>query len=295
MRFDHYVITRFNIPTDFGPSLLYMGDGIRSERVITDETYLQQRFDLFEKTLWRCMRNQTCQDVIWLCFFYRHTPRRFLERIERYRSECEQFRPVFLDDSEAPRFKEIVQAEIQKGDADYVLSTRVDNDDLIRHDFIKRLQKTAQKAEAYADQGIFLTFESGLQYVEQLRILFRMNYRNNHFVSYLSAKGSDISVWTPMHTEIHKYGKVHCIRTAVPMWVEYCHTSNYINRTKYLFSNYFWDYGEMRRCAAEYRLETVPDRARYYGMLALRMAASPFVYAWRALKIARVLVLRLKK
>lgn len=128
-QYHHVLFTRFNVRwTDAYP---YPGH---------DPAWLRDRFVLFERFCLPSVRAQSCQDFTWLVFFDTETPEPFRHRINEYAKELPVFVPVFV-----PKFSVDVLTEAL-GDRqylarEYLVTSRLDNDDALAANYMARVQK----------------------------------------------------------------------------------------------------------------------------------------------------------
>ena len=87
----HFLITRFNVPyQDFSR------DKTGVETLGAD--WLTHRFELFEKICLPSVRNQSCQDFIWMIYFGAQTTDEFRERIGKHQSDYANIKPFYVND-----------------------------------------------------------------------------------------------------------------------------------------------------------------------------------------------------
>lgn len=214
MTFEHYIITRFNLPI-FQPKL--------GGKVYTScsEEYLHYRFDLFEKYCMPSIINQTCQNFKWLVLFDSHTPELYKIRAAQWHDSYPNLVPCYLDMDD---YKEIPQdyldlckdyeskverkyqnkrydlADFDKErplrlitplfildsikkcsnkTPDFYITTRIDNDDAFHKDMIATVQQ-----KFLSDQkGIVYDFVYTYKYILNEGIAYRYSLRNGHFIT----------------------------------------------------------------------------------------------------------------
>ncbi|MFI3320681.1 MAG: glycosyltransferase [Rikenellaceae bacterium] len=132
--YKHYLITRFNI--------IQEGFNIpadKDRKIVHSESWLSRRFELFETYTIPSIENQTCDDFTWLVLFDTNTPAKYKELIDSYRQKLPLFTPLYLD--AFVNLNEHVSDYIRKTSTkEYVITSRIDNDDMIHRDYIKRVQ-----------------------------------------------------------------------------------------------------------------------------------------------------------
>ena len=221
--FKHFILTRFNLKTDHIP-----GRDKNNQPVLTTE-WLERRFFLFEKYCLPSMMNQSCKNFIWFVLFSNNTPERFLEKIRNYESKFPNLKPLFLEpgglETIKKKFNEMLPDYLSNDDR-YIITTRIDNDDAFHKDMILEVQSLFDKQE-----DVFISFIYGLQYDIQQKVLVRMHYENNHFISRIEKLSSGVdTVIAHDHTAIQMVSDVNYIRNRnKPMWLEIIHDGNIIN------------------------------------------------------------------
>jgi len=131
----HFLVTRFNLRRDNWKT---SRDG---QEVLTEE-WLSHRFSLFERYCLPSVKNQSNQNFIWCVLFDTETPRRYRAKIESISSSYPNFKPLFIHgiDEYRASVKNFIALNLGEEDR-YVITTRLDNDDLIHKDFIHRIQR----------------------------------------------------------------------------------------------------------------------------------------------------------
>lgn len=219
--FKHYLITRFNVVLN---NPLFESD--RSGRSVQTESWLEERFDLFERYTLPSVMNQSCRDFEWIVLFNSATPERFLQKVESYKASMPQFVPLYVD--AGVEAKDIAIEYIKQHCSEkFVITTRIDNDDVIHRDYLARIQEVFQPRD-----NCFITFRSGAQYREQGCVMRRFNYIKNHYFSRVES-ADNINTALCNHTRIHKNGSL-MIYDDEYMWIEIVHSGNLCNREKSL-------------------------------------------------------------
>ena len=232
----HFILTRFNIR-------LWTRD--KQNRETRTETWLSERFDLFEKFCLPSVRNQSCGDFQRIVLFDDKTPASYLQRIEHYKEVCRQFIPCMVPAEEARYFVRIFQREIKKRISDNsskrLITTYLDNDDALRYDYVEKVQKIAETVKDHT----FISFKYGLQYFTRYNIATRVDYRNNHFLSLVEPCGESAKIRTVMgygsHAFVERYQGTHflLIDTLDDVeWVEVVHEKNMDNDVRMTFNTH---------------------------------------------------------
>ena len=223
----HFILTRFNL-------LLWNKDK-EGNKVRTME-WLEHRFALFENYCLPSIKNQTCQEFVWIVLFDSTTPDIFKNRIADYEKEFPQLCPIYVEPANGRYFAEIFRKEMVKRlNAIRVVSTYLDNDDSLNKYFVEDLQHRAESIK----EGTFINYNDGYQFYSEDGYLMRIHYPANHFVSVVE-KGDSTSIKGVFgygsHAYLHTLKGVHIehIRN-LPMWCEMVHMKNMINDAFFLF------------------------------------------------------------
>lgn len=228
----HFFLTRFNL-------LLWKND--KEGNLVRTTKWLDHRFSLFEKYCLPSIKNQTCQDFEWIVLFDSTTPEKYKERVYKYKKECPQFIPIFVEPANGRYFAEIFRKEIVKritetlkGDEKRVLTTYLDNDDALNVRFVENLK---ERASTVSD-GTFFYYDKGYQYYVDGNYLLRIKYPRNHFVSVIE-NGNAHTVkgifGYGRHYYIDKIEGANIVHVDTePMWCEVVHEKNMINDANFL-------------------------------------------------------------
>lgn len=239
----HLILTRFNLAIKF--ACHKREDSVIPDRPWLDEQYLNQRFAIFEKYTFLSLLNQTDKNFKWIVLFHKDTPEKYKERIDILSNKMNQFEPWFLNDNECERYGMILRDYIAKKYSDAkVITTRLDNDDLVHERFIE-----ITKAQINMDdRSKVLSFVNGLQYDIRSKQLLRYKFANNHFLSMLaSAKAAYNHILLFNHAEIDSesvregFSKLEN-KTDIPLWIEVITETNFSNALRWRFSTIYISY-----------------------------------------------------
>lgn len=216
----HFLATRFNVKV---PDWKTAKNGM----IVLSEEWLNNRFYLFENYCLPSVKNQTNQNFVWCVFFDVETPQKYRERIEMIFENSSNFYPVFIEDIDSLNhsFKSFINNSLAEGED--VITTRLDNDDLIHKDFIKTIQILyEQKGKGVID------FKNGYQVsIENLVPQVRLYTHDfNAFVSVIENEKKFETVYSKMHygwrdsEDVISYKKER-------LWIELVHSQNKVNHT----------------------------------------------------------------
>lgn len=207
----HVFLTRFNVVT-----------GGREQRLRQRDGWLAGRFELFDQFCFPSMRAQTRQDFVWLVFFDHETPDEFKQRI----AECaawSNFQPVWVDQWNHSVVEHAINARIRPHH-EWLLTSRLDNDDGIHTRFVETLRENAAPGRIG-----FYNFSNGLIY--RNGCIYEHVDLSNAFASFLEPVKDYRTAWQIQHHELHKAGQVY--QLPLPhAWFQVVHGGNVSNRVK---------------------------------------------------------------
>ena len=215
MSFRHLIITRFNIRIDRD-----------SEYVLTDE-WMRARLSLFEQYCLPSVIAQTCHDFTWLVLMSKDTATAFRQRMAVLSQKCPMMR--ILDVQPTTDLSTFYQQLVQQyaRDVDYLLTTRLDNDDMLARTYVEDVQRIVAECTTFP---MIISFAHGVQLFIQNQVALTMRWPANHFISMIEVNdGACRSVLGYSHIEIAKWVKMRIVKTIYPMWGEIVHSCNVVN------------------------------------------------------------------
>ncbi len=231
--FHHFIITRFNVniyPTDFPPRL--------------EDTWLGERLELFQKYCFPAVRAQSNQNFTWLILFDEQTPARYLGIIRAY-AKYANLVPVLCGDYESilPTVRDKMRETAP--DADWYVSTRLDNDDMLSVHYVHCLQEivnSMDEAQLAPADTLYVNFPKGLQLQEGE--LYDFEDQTNAFVSLIERSDDPKTVFWVDHPSIYNVSPVIQAETR-PLWLQVLHERNvynYLRGTKLEQGDYSKDF-----------------------------------------------------
>lgn len=257
--FQHYIITRFNLPVFKG--LLRDGASINN----IDSDYLRSRFDIFQKYTYPSIKNQTCQNFKWLVLMDEKTPIEFKHILSKLHTEYNNLIPCYFsldvyrnkvtqgyidkyndyaaksgrplyDSIEYSEFVQrilspiFIKDEISKFNqqSQYIVTTRIDNDDLFHPEMIRNVQKRIIEEQELC----MYNFSYGYQVHLKRRLLQLYYFPHNHYTTLVEDSTSlfqSVLYWN--HTLVDRFVKYKEV-IAEPLWVELVHELNVSNSFK---------------------------------------------------------------
>lgn len=221
--YKHFLITRFNLKVEAWKTT-------KNAEEVRTEAWLKNRFELFESYCLPSVMNQTNQHFVWYVFFDVDTPDLFRGKVDEIAAKYANFRPVYIDGLEAlvGAVTGLIEGGIENGRPQYVITTRMDNDDIIHKDFIKRIQEAFVPVHGTvidAREGYQLSIEKHKSEVREYTHPF------NAFVSVIEKSTACKTVLSKMHYDWAKSDNVIVIDDA-RLWIELVHQRNKMNATR---------------------------------------------------------------
>ena len=203
----NFIISRFNLR-------------MSKTRSLPKQKWIDYRMDVFKKYCYPSVMNQTFQDFEWFIIVDHTTDKNLFK-------DYPEIIPVYQADYEPFAGPRYITEEIKKrvkNDTEWIITTRLDNDDALRDDFMEQIQKSFTKEEyvMYFRTGIFLNTSDGRQK------LFRFPFTPGSFISCIEPWTGEMlkTSYYCAHNELKKYFKVKAIENIDPMWVQTLHSMN---------------------------------------------------------------------
>lgn len=209
MEYNHIIFTRFNVPS---PG--------KEEVIRSDKNWLESRFQLFDKFCFPSVKGQTCADFTWLVFFDEHTPDRYKELISDYQKRLPSFTPVFVSTWNTEVVHSAIRRYLSK---DFLLTTRLDNDDAIHKDFVSTLRDQDH------EEGVYYNFSDGLTFNKG--VAFSHKDLSNAFLSYFEKSDGFQGVWKYAHPDVIQKFQVQQLKLEYA-WLQVIHGTNVSNKVR---------------------------------------------------------------
>ncbi|HEY1077329.1 MAG TPA: glycosyltransferase [Fontimonas sp.] len=228
--FKHYLITRFNLSEAAWPQ-----DRGRPPPVLSDE-WMSNRIELFREYCLASVVAQTQKNFQWLIYMDISTADVFRERIEALTAEHGFIRIEYINGM--PSFLPAIRAHIQ-ADAQgctHVITSRVDNDDLLHCDFMGAVQA---QFSGQAFQAVDFTAGYALQIKPQVRI-GKNEHLSNPFISLIEANDQPRVVFSKAHAhwiKTNDRSRYRIVDDPRRLWMMVIHAENK--------ANHFTGYGEV--------------------------------------------------
>ncbi len=216
-----------------------------------DNQWLESRFELFEQFCLPSVEAQTNKDFKWILFFDKSTPLEYKHKAENYKKRLENLEIVYLSsddidpDREVPTMPENYDVDYISAikpfsdQSEYLLTIRFDNDDAIESTFIDEMRKKAIEVLQSGNVKklpVILNTKLGYQLFLKTKNIFKIGYKNNHYIGMLSSKVDFRIIFECHHSELDRYYPHFPVEHHKPMWVEVVsgtNVTNSFNYTKY--------------------------------------------------------------
>ncbi|MCH6202124.1 putative rhamnosyl transferase [Aquiflexum sp. LQ15W] len=215
MEYKHLLITRLNV---FYKTKI-------AERGFDPEIWLLERIEIFKKFCYPSILNQSIKEFHWFFYIDGHTPVNVIEDLERIFKPF-SFIKLISHEYQSFNISKYLQADIQKflgNDFQYLISSRVDTDDMLHNDYIGFVQRQF-KNQTY----LALNFNKGLVYDVQSAVTSIMIHRYNAFLSLIEKRTESgfKTVYYKQHTEYRNDKSKLEINVKEPMWCVTIHGLN---------------------------------------------------------------------
>lgn len=211
--FTHFIITRFNVPTSFGPPQGWL-----------DNKWLESRIQLFRQVCLPSILAQRNQNFTWLVLMSDQTPCYFREEVIKMISGQSFVGEVLLI---SERYEIALRLEMQRRKlcgTPYLLTTRLDSDDALCRGFVSTLQSTV------CDQDYtFVSFSEGFTFSIETLELRKYIFPTNPFASLIEVwTESSTTIYCASHMNLPNLGRF----ISIPLfsaWLQCIHGGNVLN------------------------------------------------------------------
>lgn len=208
MKFTHFLITRFNVSTDYS---------IGTE---LDNTWLNHRCSLFENYCLPSVLAQVNKNFTWIILLNEKTPSLYITRIKKAcLNGIPSFKILFVGLDFEQSIKDYFSSLPNR--TEFLITSRLDNDDAIHKSFIHCIQELFNK-----QNYTFIEFINGYTYSLKNKTLRRRIFKGNPFAT-LIEKFSDsfTTVHCGPHLKLRSKGEFIVLETPVA-WIQFIHENN---------------------------------------------------------------------
>jgi hypothetical protein len=213
-KFTHYLVTRFNVPNEAWSKDKY------GHRVL-DDAWMSNRIHLFSTFCVPSVRNQANQNFKWIIYFDLSTPEPTRKIISGILHDLDNASLRFVNSMSG--MQNDLEGLLLQSQTPFVITTRLDNDDVISRDFITTVQ---QHFDA-TDKNI-INLEGGYFYDPRNLVLTSMRIPVcNNFISLIESPGSHhlYTVFGFPHTQIPGDIKINGVKEGM-YWIRMVHDRN---------------------------------------------------------------------
>lgn len=190
--YNHFLITRFNVG--------YL-DNVTNQN---PNEWLEERMFFFEKYCYQSINNQIEKSFRWLVFFDKRTPLNYLEKIKNI--DTGKIITICFsnswDNSDLVVKKEITSL-IDINENKVLITSRIDNDDMISKDFIREVKSKAEIIlKNKGVKSFAINFPNGYIYDLRNRKLIEKRQFSNPFISLIETGDTFKTVFFDFHDKI---------------------------------------------------------------------------------------------
>jgi hypothetical protein len=218
MLFRHFLSTRFNVK---------IGDWNTTKKgeLLLNDIWMEDRFKLFETYCLPSVKNQSNQNLTWCIYFDTNTAQVYRNRIKKLADTYPNIHVFFIDSINELRPNLISFINSVKEGYQYIITSRLDTDDLLHEDYIKTVQNLFKPVH-----NTLIDLRSGYQVSIENNSTEIRNYCNdfNPFISLIEKQEDVKTIFNKMHKDWVNTDKV-IIYNKSRLWIELVHNKNKIN------------------------------------------------------------------
>ena len=199
--------------------------------MIDNPNWLEGRFDLFKRYCLPSVVNQINKNFTWLIFFDITTAKEFRLRIQHIEERHPFIKAVYIDGAEAFNQSCIDEVKSRLNSQDeYVITSRIDNDDAVHQDYISSVQEVFNKQDY-----CYIDCTKGLTLLDDKKIrVAKITKPLNPFSSLIEKKSNNI---TTISTKNHDHWKGISDQIQIMhkhLWLQVIHDGNITNQFGHL-------------------------------------------------------------
>ncbi len=220
--YEHFLITRFN--------LRYKNwQMTKNDEKIQTEEWLRHRFELFESYCLPSVINQSNQNFIWYVYFDISTPDFYRKKVSDIAEKYPNLRPFYLDGREGLEDSVICEITNEIKNEAFIITSRLDNDDIIHQDFIQSIQNSFRPVDKTV-----IDLREGYQVTIGRNKSEIRNYTHpfNPFLSLIEKSRDFKTILDQTHYSWNTSDTI-VIYDKKRLWIELVHQKNKANATRY--------------------------------------------------------------
>lgn len=223
------VLTRFNIPwprTD--------KNGVTHDHL---GEWLRDRIEIFENYCLPSMIGQTEQNFRWLLLFDYRTPKHIFEKLDAYKNIEICLVDKKCDESHGELSKRVVKDYTESLNIDYLITTRLDNDDMLHYRFIENVKNYFLNHAV--SEPIIIQFPKGVDFDFIGKKWCRIeDFKSNAYISFIE-KFEWYNIQTVMN-QSHRDMADHFKITDLTMDIGWCRNVHDTNLLRKLVKRKIW-------------------------------------------------------
>jgi hypothetical protein len=213
--FEHYLITRFNLRNP-------KWNVTKNNELLLTEEWMEDRIQLFKNYCLPSVVAQTNQNFKWLLYFDVTTSEKNKTQIEALVQPFSNIEIFYIDGmpSLIDAIKDYVTANCK---SEYIITSRIDNDDSISKHFIDTVQQNFKQQDFHA-----IDFISGYTLNIKPCMIGKKEHIFNPFISLIEKNDNPKTVWFNDHNHWKKESRITQIQNQ-RVWMSVIHEKNKVN------------------------------------------------------------------
>lgn len=191
-------------------------------RALADD-WLRERMNIFSGVTVPSVKAQVRMPHVWLVFLDEQTPLATRRAMMKIAEDLPILCPVYCGALDARVYRSAVSKALPE-ECDWLITTRLDNDDAIHPMFLNVVQSVCIKGDRQfinPTQGLIVA--NGLAY--------RKRDRSSPFISYCEPVEGFRTVWMDQHQRLSRHGVIRQLKLQ-DAWVQYVHGGNLANQVR---------------------------------------------------------------
>jgi hypothetical protein len=263
----HFVCSRFN---------LYLKENIiKYKWDISEDEWMEKHLDAFEMGLIPSLKNQTCQNFNYICWFDERTSQKHRDRIDTIKKNFSNFYPLYIDLIYSP--KESIYPEEDINDVFFlnyhknyiknicgenkkiILQTRVDIDDYLHKNFINIIQENIEYyfKKQFKDNLILYNDENKIKKIisvyfpvgyyvhmeREPREFLKVRKLGNQFCTIIEHNNENLTgIWDAIHISWRSLSSEIVLDIEEPMWIWTIHDNNFGHKKHRTFKKHDYNF-----------------------------------------------------
>ncbi len=197
----------------------------KNKNSVMTEQWLAKRFYLFEKFYLPSMEKQINKNFVCFIYFDTDTPSIYKKKIKEYERKYKFFKAFFVNSFRAMNKSVLNDVRNYCSDVEYVITTRIDNDDSLHEEAIDVIQKNFIPK----DKMGFNFYKGYRLVIEPNEILLKNRFLNGPFLSFIEKPDENlITLMNLSHQDFFLKYPTKQIKDKY-YWVQVIHNANLVN------------------------------------------------------------------